>query len=86
MTRAKPEIRLERILLALGVEVAEATDEEVLAAAADVGMKPMMKGTAAFIGLKRFVLPYDPVKLGADAEWPLGDPESELPSPPAGRK
>ena len=83
MTRARPEIRLERILLALGVEVAEATDEEVLAAAADLGMQPMMKGTAAFLGLKRFFRPYDPEKLGEpDAELSFGEWDTESPRPP----
>lgn len=83
MTRTKPEIRLERILMALGVEVAEATDEEVLAAAADLGMKPMMKGTAAFVGLKKFYMSYDPEKLGeADAEWAVGEWDGELMPPP----
>ena len=83
MSRTRPEIRLERILMALGVEVAAATDEEVLAAAADLGMKPTMKGTAAFFGLKKLLLPYDPEKLGEpDAEWGLSEWESDRPSPP----
>jgi hypothetical protein len=81
MTRVRPEIRLERILLALGVEVAEATDEEVLAAAAELGMKPMMKGTVAFVGLKHLFAPYEPEKLAAaEAELGFSERESE-PSP-----
>jgi hypothetical protein len=81
MTRARPDIRLDRILTALGIEVAEATDEEVLAAAAELGMKPMMKGTAAFFGLKQLFMPYEPERLGEpDAEWNAGEWESETPS------
>jgi hypothetical protein len=83
MSRARPEIRLERILMALGVEVAAATDEEVLAAAADLGMKPLMQGTAAFFGLKKLLLPYDPEKLAApEAEWGFNEWESEPSSAP----
>jgi hypothetical protein len=43
---------LERLIAALALELAEATDEEVLQACADLGMKPEMRGSAAFIGLK----------------------------------
>jgi hypothetical protein len=83
MTRARPDVRLERILTELGMDVAEATDEEVLAAAAELGMKPMMRGTVAFVGLKQLFAQYDPEKLGADvAAWGLSEWESEPPSPP----
>jgi hypothetical protein len=47
-----PELVLTRLLEALGEELIEASDEELLAAAAELGMKPMMKGSAAFMGLK----------------------------------
>jgi hypothetical protein len=47
-----PELVLTRLLEALGEELIDAADEELLAAAAELGMKPMMKGSAAFMGLK----------------------------------
>jgi hypothetical protein len=47
-----PELALTRILEALAEELIDASDEEILAAATDLGMKPMSKGSAAFIGLK----------------------------------
>ena len=33
-------------------ELLEASDEEIIAAATDLGMNPLMKGSAAFAGLK----------------------------------
>ena len=52
VTQLFPETTLERILEALERELIEATDEEILAAAHDLGMKPEMKGSAAFLGLR----------------------------------
>lgn len=43
--------RFERLLAALERELIEATDEEILAAASDLGMNPAMKGSAAFFGV-----------------------------------
>jgi hypothetical protein len=45
------EERLEGLLDALEQELTEATDEEILAAASDLGMNPGMKGSAAFFGV-----------------------------------
>jgi hypothetical protein len=42
---------LNRVLDALANELVEASDEELLAAAHELGMRPDMKGSAAFIGL-----------------------------------
>lgn len=47
-----PEQRLERVLEALERELLEVTDAEILRAAHDLGMKPEMKGSAAFLGLR----------------------------------
>lgn len=55
--RVFPEAALERLLLALERELIEAADEEILAAAHDLGMKPEMKGSAAFLGLRYAVGP-----------------------------
>ena len=49
---AFPETALERILDALELELVAASDADILEAANDLGMKPQMKGSAAFIGLK----------------------------------
>lgn len=52
-----PEAALERLLAALERELIEATDEEILEAARDLGMKPQMKGSAAFLGLRHAIGP-----------------------------
>ena len=53
MTPAARKVqRLTRILEALELELLEASDEEILQAAKDLGMDPRMKGSAAFLGLK----------------------------------
>jgi hypothetical protein len=52
LTQAFPETALERILEALEHELIEASDAEILEAADDLGMKPRMKGSAAFLGLR----------------------------------
>lgn len=56
--------RFERLLAALERELIEATDEEILAAAKELGMNPAMKGSAAFFGIATLFhppfLPADP--------------------------
>ncbi len=52
MKIARPEASLDHVLSALERELIDATDEEVLAAAAELGMNPSMKGSAAFVGIK----------------------------------
>ncbi len=53
--------RFERLLAALERELIEATDEEILEAAKDLGMNPEMKGSAAFFGITKLVrLPCGP--------------------------
>jgi len=70
MIRSFPETALERVLEALEHELTEATDEEILEAAHDLGMQPGMKGSAAFLGLRY------PGALRAedffDVQWMLG--------------
>ena len=48
----RPEVALTRILEALGQELLDASEEEIMAAAKDLGMDPTMRGSAAFAGLK----------------------------------
>jgi hypothetical protein len=49
--KALPEVILDRTLEALGQELIDASDKEILEAAKDLGMNPNMKGSAAFLGL-----------------------------------
>jgi hypothetical protein len=63
--------RFERLLAALERELIEATDEEVLAAARELGMNPAMKGSAAFFGIATvFSRPFQP----SDPWEPSGAP------------
>lgn len=48
---ASPEVVLTRILDSLGQELIDASDEEIMEAAKDLGMDPHMRGSAAFLGL-----------------------------------
>lgn len=52
LTIAHPEAALNRLLDALASELCEASDEEILEAAKELGMNPLMKGSAAFLGLR----------------------------------
>ena len=47
-----PQVALNRVLAGLEKELADATDDEITQAAADLGMNLAMKGSAAFIGVK----------------------------------
>ena len=51
-TLSSPEAALARVLDALEQELIDASNQEILEAARDLGMNLMMKGSAAFIGLK----------------------------------
>lgn len=72
--------RFERLLAALERELIEATDEEVLAAAKELGMNPSMKGSAAFFGIASIFqppfLPIDPWE-STDAPSPRRGPKDE---------
>ena len=46
-----PAAALARVLDALEQELIDASNEEILEAAKDLGMNPLMKGSAAFMGL-----------------------------------
>lgn len=47
-----PDMTLTRLLDGLERELLEASDQEILDAAKELGMDPTMKGSAAFLGLK----------------------------------
>jgi len=53
MKSTRPELALERILIALERDVVDATDEELLTAARELGMNPSMQGSAAVFGVTR---------------------------------
>jgi hypothetical protein len=68
-----PELALERILIALESDVIDATDEELLTAARELGMNPSMKGSAAFFGVTRPAgLRSWPREIGEQKNAPLG--------------
>ncbi|HEY1899978.1 MAG TPA: hypothetical protein VGG49_09315 [Steroidobacteraceae bacterium] len=48
----RPDVGLERLIHGLEQELLEATDEEFVAGAHELGMNPEMKGSAAFFGVK----------------------------------
>lgn len=51
MKTTRPELGLERLLIALERDLLDASDEEILAAANELGMKPGMKGSIALFGV-----------------------------------
>ena len=52
LTITEPQAALDRVLDALAHELIEVSEDEILAAAKELGMNPMMKGSAAFLGLR----------------------------------
>lgn len=68
--------RFERLLAALEQELIAATDEEILEAARDLGMKPTMKGSAAFFG----------ITIPLRAPFRPSDPMESSDEPSAGRR
>jgi hypothetical protein len=51
MKTTRPELGFERLLAALERDLLDATDEEILAVANELGMKPAMKGSIALFGV-----------------------------------
>jgi hypothetical protein len=51
MTTTRPELGFERLLAALGQDLLDAPDEEILAVAKELGQKPGMKGSIALLGV-----------------------------------
>jgi hypothetical protein len=74
--------KLERLLCAFERDVLEATDEEILAAAKELGMKPEMKGSSALFGVTRLVYPRaqpKPVSYPKAASRARRRPKSDTP-------
>jgi hypothetical protein len=78
MKTTRPDAALERLLVALENELLEVPDEEILAVAAELGMNPAMKGSAAFIGVTLLVRPmtvnYAGAGIGVTQERPSRSP------------
>jgi hypothetical protein len=51
MTTRRPELGFERLLAALGQDLLDATDEEILDVANELGQKPAMRGSMALLGV-----------------------------------
>jgi hypothetical protein len=52
LTITEPRAALDRLLDALAHELIDVSDDEILEAAKELGMNPLMKGSAAFLGLR----------------------------------
>jgi hypothetical protein len=52
LTIIHPDAALDRLLDALAHELTYVSDDEILEAAKELGMNPLMKGSAAFLGLR----------------------------------
>jgi hypothetical protein len=80
----RPDVGLERLIHGLEQELLAAPDEEFVAGARDLGMKPYMKGSAAFAGVKNYSPElratlreaYNSRPHGAAATEESGDPEA----------
>jgi len=53
MTSTRPELGFERLLAALGQDLLDAPEEEILAVANELGQRPGMKGSIALLGVTR---------------------------------
>lgn len=51
MTTVRPELGLERLLLALERDLLDMADREIVEAANEIGMNPIQKGSAALFGV-----------------------------------
>jgi hypothetical protein len=64
MKTSQPFEDFERLLAALERDMLDATDAEILAAAAELGMNPAMKGSAALFGVTLLARPHSEPKRG----------------------
>ena len=76
MTLSWPETALTRILEALEQELLQASDEEIMTVAKELGMNPAMKGSAAFADIRYGVALRRTVIYGIEA-WRGALTESE---------
>jgi hypothetical protein len=79
MKSTQPFEDFERLLAALERELLDATDAEILAGAAELGINPAMKGSAALFGVTVLLRPHsrpesgDPNDVSATRRRPKGD-------------
>jgi hypothetical protein len=81
MKRPSPDVALTRILEALGQELIDAPDEEIIGAAKDLRMDLTMKESAAFSGLKYPAMPQWADFFEPQARGNLQGPEKPLTAP-----
>ena len=70
MKKTGSDVALERLLTALERELLEATDDEILAAAKELGIDPTMKGSSALFGVTMLI------------QWPSARRDVEVPDWP----
>jgi hypothetical protein len=70
MKKTGSDVALERLLTALERELLEASDEEILAAAKELGIDPTMKGSSALFGVTMLI------------HWPSARRDVEVPDWP----
>jgi hypothetical protein len=82
-TSASPEAKLTRVLEALEQELIDASDEEIMATAMELGMNPKIKGSALFVGLKYPARPQlsDFFEVGVGANASLEAPKAPAATP-----
>jgi len=51
MTTRSPVVGFERLLSALGQDLIDASDEEIMTVVHEVGLRPAMRGSIAFYGV-----------------------------------
>ncbi len=72
----RPDVGLERLIHGLEQELLAAPDEEFVAGARDLGMKPEMKGSAAYVGVKAYFELQNPQSPSAER---AADPDGAAP-------
>jgi hypothetical protein len=84
MKTTRPDLALERVLAALERDLIDATDEEILAEAKELGMNPAMKGSAAFFGVTLLARPRPrPTQAGEQKSAPRARRRPKGDAPPS---
>jgi hypothetical protein len=86
MKDPRPDRTLERLLLIIERELLAASPEEVAGAARELGIKPQIKGSMAFVGVTQLVLPRGwsrlrPVHAHRASRSQRGSPKDDAPTP-----
>ncbi len=86
MTTERADLSLERLLTAIERELLAASDEEVLAAARELGIKPDMKSSAALVGVTMFARPRALSPLAERSAGPAPAGRDDGPTAPRPRR